>query len=258
MSSTPNNNTSDEEKIQNLKNDFADIRREIEQLLKEVQNRKANNTNTTVEEGTTLQSNANDYMYFGTEDEERNNLSMNFPFNNKSYSHDNTVVPNLPIVPNLNIFDPEEPYDDKKIQEYHDVASNLTGSQSMSIKNKYDIIKNAEKRREYLINIKKDTTSDEFQKLNEMYNKCETDEYCQGIINKWNNIESRRHSPQGTPRNGNISLPLNSSRQNTPRKNLNQKSLQAWKGGIKTRKTSHRKTKRRRTNKKSHSHKKRH
>jgi hypothetical protein len=232
---------------------------EIRKLLKELKQTENNiNTNTTiqnedipVQEGT-LENTEEAYMYDG------NDLSMNSSFNNKSYPKNDNVVPNLSIVPItreksesnlLNIFNPENPYDDKKIQEYHDVASKWASSEELKPDKKYNIIINAEKRHDYL---KRNKTSDqekEFQELDDIFEICEKNGFCQKIKDNWMSIQKRRSfNSTGSPR----SPP--ESTQSTPRSQVKQ----GWRGGIKTRKTSHQKTKRSRTNKKSRTHKKRH
>jgi hypothetical protein len=154
---------------------------EIRELLKQLKQTDNNiNINTTIQ-------NEDIPVQEGTLE----NTEEDFIFNEGNAG----VVNDLKLeIPKSDNFDSSKPYTQDDIKLYHDVASNLTTSKDMSIQDKYNIIKNVEKRLEYLINIK-ETNSDEFQKLNEMYDKCKNNKYCQGIINEWNDIEER-HSPR--------------------------------------------------------------
>jgi hypothetical protein len=231
---------------------------EIRELLKELKQTDNNiNINTTIqnEDSDNLPPSDENYIYDENYNSSFNNLGSESVLESGFGSGTNAKsnVTNVPTLPLVKKFDVNIEYTPIQIQNYHDLASNGASSEELKPDEKYNIIVNAEKRREYLK--RKDKTEDEqkeFQKLNEIFETCEKNGFCQKIKDNWMSIQQRRSfNSTGSPR----SPP--ESTQSTPRSQVKQVK-QGWRGGIKTRKTSHRKTKRSRTNKKSHSHKKRH
>jgi hypothetical protein len=159
-------------------------------------------------------------------------------------------VTNVPTLALPKKFDVRIEYTPIQIQNYHDLASNEATTGELNPEKKYNIIINAEKRHDYLKRNKTSDEQEEFQKLDEIFEKCKKNGFCQKIKDNWMSIKDRRSlNSTGSP-----STYRSNSSQSTPRSQV----IEAWKGGIKTRKRKHRTTKRRRTNKKSHSHKKRH
>jgi hypothetical protein len=257
MNSTENSYQNEKKDIDGLRSDFDYILKQIQELQIKIRERKGNMA-VPVQETTPVEAIDNNLLYDQIKDNDMNSTSNN---KSESDSQDNSISGfttnlkiNSTILPPLKTPDYKIKYTDDKIQKYHDVASNETWTRNMDNEEKYNIIINAEKRLKYL-NYKKETNTDEYRRLNDIYNRCinSDDKHCEKIKTEW---ENRNLRP-------NTSRP-NTSRPNTPRENPNEKltprqgSRQIRKGGKKTRKTSHRKTKRRRINKKSHSHKKRH
>jgi hypothetical protein len=198
-----------------VENNLNDLRELLKQLKQTENNR---NINKPIQQEISIQEE------IPVEETNLENTEEDYMLEGEGIDTNAGVVNDLKLeIPKSDNFDSSKPYTRDNIKLYHDVASNLTTSKSMSIEQKYNIIKNAEKRREYLINIK-ETNSNEFKKLNEMYETCKNNNYCQGIINEWKDIELRRPSPPGSPRNDNISSRENSSRPNSSRPNSSRSS----------------------------------
>ena len=202
MSSTQDINSFNDEvtQINTLKKDFDDIRRQLEELRLKIGERKGNK-GVAVQETTTLPASDDDYMV-ERDDSVQNSMSESGAGSGYNAKMNINIVPTLPI---KNQFDPRVKYTPTQIQEYHDVASNLIRRDTMSIQDKYNIIINAENRINYLKK-NKNTNSDEYKELNNIFEKCNnpldktSDNHCQKIKSMWNDIQERH-----TPRNYNIS-----------------------------------------------------
>lgn len=214
---------------------------EIRELLKQLEI-----TRKPIQNGDTLDSNLQasdeEYIYDPNDNSAFNNSSSESGLGSGNNAKSNVIPSQIE-----NQFDPSVKYTPIQIQQYHDLASNEASSEELYPEEKYNIIINAEKRLDYLKR-KKNTSSDEYKELNEIFEKCKNSGFCQKIKSMWNDIQERNElndttNIASTPTTANV----------RPRS-----AVRAWKGGIKTRKRIHRKTKRRRTNKKSRTHKKRH
>lgn len=217
MSSTENSYENEKKDIDALKYDFADILKQIQELQRQLQNRKGNvdvlvKENTPVE---VIKAIDNNFLYDQIED---NDMNSKFDNKFKSDSQNNSIsgfTPNLKknskILPPLETPDYTIKYTDDKIQEYHNVANNESPTQTMDNEKKYNIIINAEKRLEYLKNNNnKDTHEyrDEYRRLNDIYNKynkCKNSGFCKknhSFTEKTNALTPRgssQVSPRGSP-----------------------------------------------------------
>lgn len=259
--------------VENNLNDLRELLKQLKDTKKPIQSENIQNQdiqNQDIQESN-LSASDEQYLYDG------NDGNYNSPFNNSSSesgagSGSNATIPTLQLP---NQFDPSTTYNYKDITLYHDVASNEASTQGMSIQDKYNIIINAEKRINYLKNTK-NTNSEEYKALNDIFDKCNktSDHHCQKIKIMWNGIQERK-SPHTSPRSSRPSSPISTPRvvQNNIRPNSasNRVSNRVrlppitntnTKRGGKRRSTikhnRHRKTKRHDTNKKARTLKKRH
>ena len=290
MSSTQDINSFNDEltQINALKQDFADIRRKLEELRLKIGKRKGNQ-DLDNEKNNSLLASDGDYIYDGNLNSELKNVwsesdadsdldsDVESGVDSDAGSGNNTTMNVLPL---QNQFDPTIEYTHEKIEGFRDLAKNTSDTKELNAEEKYNIIINAQKRLNYLKDyLNKNKNSPEYKKLNNEYNelnnifnKCNnpldktSDNHCLKIKDNWKGIQERHKMNQiiqpstrqsSQPPSQELS-PL-SSQHSTPRKQVTNNIFvrprsagPGWKGGIKTRKTRHRKTK------KSKSHKKRH
>ena len=157
---------------------------EIRKLLEQLES-----TGKPIQNGDTLDSNlqASDEEYIFNED-------YNSAFNNSSSESGLGSGINVKsnVIPSQieNQFDTNTEYTTDDITLYYNVASNDTSTRNMSIEDKYNIIINAEERRREMIKNNQIDTP-EYKKLDEMFQKCQTDNYCQKIKNMRDDIQKR-------------------------------------------------------------------
>ena len=264
---------------------------EIRELLKQLKQTENNiNINTTIQNEDTQQNGNSDNLPPSDEnflyDE-----NYNSPFNNLGSDSDAgadsgagfATTTNLKNLPPLKIPHYKIEYTPTQIKNYHDVASKTARGEDMDIEDSYNIIVNAEKRREYLKRkVKTEDEQKEFQKLDKIYQNChkEPDEHCIKIKNMWNDAKSRRNYRSNIPQSDNVSS-RSSTPATTPRKDTTINKISAQQqfpsiqglpnnrlppiniGGkrrstMKRGKQNKKSQKKSKSHKKSHSHKKRH
>ncbi len=263
MSSTPNNNSFDDEvtQIQGLKNDFADIRRQIEELQKKLQNGKEN-VAVPVQETTVLEETTSNPF---TPEKQPVIVPMldfkQLPINNKKNVVDSRILLNSAREKFKNFKPERDSFDKNDLHLLANIVANRHDEVQdyLTLEQKNKIINFAKARLKFLKNNKTQENQSEIGFLND------------ALLGEYQEYKHRNDvttfSPVSTDRSISISplvTPRSSSRSNSPmstgrspESTPRPPARQVWKGG-KRRSTMKRGKQNKKSQKKSKSHKKKH